>query len=408
MWFPLASLICLAVALWFPRGERHIVERKPEAVLGTPEPSAIDHLLILRFFACSLVFLLHVAIFVPHLFEQDWEVLGSNIIWLVHAPGQIGVAIFFTLSGYLMAKGFFHHKYELGRTGFRRFLRNRALRIIPLYYFNIVVVALLVDPRLLTNHGCTELIRLVTFTYHASGPCNANQALWTISTEMEFYAVVPLIALAASWLGSPRTICAAMVTGLVFGPFIRWGLWLHIGKNLALWTESIYAQVYGNIDCFTAGFLICPLLAARGQPRRIYRAGYALLPLLYIAGSFWYYRSMHLGIAPDAYVVFFPSVAVLVALAFIWCLDPDPASRGNPLTLARIRERPMRVLEIGGLLTYSIYVWHPLILAKLAEVLHGSPAVMYLRLLAMGAICTVVFSAITYLCIERSVDRARA
>jgi peptidoglycan/LPS O-acetylase OafA/YrhL len=409
MTFTFVSLACLAVALWFPAGRRFAPLRAPYAPSsGNEGATSLDHLLVLRFFACLLVFLIHVSIFTPHIYDQVWPLWGHNLIWIIHAPGQIGVGIFFTLSGYLMAKGFFCHKYELSRDGFRKFLRNRALRIIPLYYFNILVVALFVEPRLLTNHGVAEIASLATFTYHANATYNANQALWTISTEMEFYAVVPILALATLRLDKSRTIIAAILVWLALGPLIRLALWQHLGESIVHWNDAIYTQVYGNADCFACGFLLCPLLIRRGPKKSAIFPAYALLPVLYLAGSLWYYQAMHLGIGTRIYVVLFPTAAVITALIFIYLMDPDPMARGTPLSLQAIKKRPIRAFEIGGVLTYSIYVWHPLILAKLSGVLHGSPVVFYLRLLTFGMLLTGVFALVTFLCIERSVDKARS
>jgi hypothetical protein len=87
-----------------------------------------DPLMGLRALACFMVLM-------GHFFMVTFPFAGDvhRIVRIVlEAPPWCGVWIFFTLSGYLMGKGFAKGRYTLDETGTRLFLRNRLLRIGPI------------------------------------------------------------------------------------------------------------------------------------------------------------------------------------------------------------------------------------------------------------------------------------
>jgi peptidoglycan/LPS O-acetylase OafA/YrhL len=111
-----------------------------ETTPGTVVGNNLDYLMVMRLFACGLVVLVHSWLLVPQAIRDDdvrsrsfLTLFGFSAKWLLRGNGQIGVCMFFTLSGYLMGKAFYSRRYLLDAKGISAFLWNRYVRITPLY-----------------------------------------------------------------------------------------------------------------------------------------------------------------------------------------------------------------------------------------------------------------------------------
>jgi peptidoglycan/LPS O-acetylase OafA/YrhL len=98
-------------------------------------------------------------------------------------PGEVGVMVFFTLSGFLMAFLYGHKDFNyaaVARYGIARFAR-----IAPAYLFVVVasyLIYTLVDGHFVYAIGNGELLRHLMFSGNVS-------ALWSIPPEVQFYVV---------------------------------------------------------------------------------------------------------------------------------------------------------------------------------------------------------------------------
>src|SRR5262245_2566828 len=85
---------------------------------------------------------------VIHHVEQYKQLLGMENIWgssIVRSLGPQSVYLFFTLSSFLITFLLLKEQEQNGRISIRNFMLRRAVRILPLYYF-IVLVAFFVMP----------------------------------------------------------------------------------------------------------------------------------------------------------------------------------------------------------------------------------------------------------------------
>jgi len=112
---------------------------------NTEKSNSVDMLLALRAFACLLVVSHHSII---NMHNNIW-LENNKSIWPLFSPAWVGIWIFFVLSGYLMGKGFFTDRYSRDKKGAINFYINRAIRILPLYYFAILIEILFLSPELL-------------------------------------------------------------------------------------------------------------------------------------------------------------------------------------------------------------------------------------------------------------------
>jgi peptidoglycan/LPS O-acetylase OafA/YrhL len=173
--------------------------------------------------------------------------LESLALWLHRS--WFGVDLFFVLSGFLMARQFAFAKARPGA-----FLSRRAWRILPAYVLALVLAALArwaVDGTVfdirdwLANfaflHGFLEL-----------GLPGINPVTWSMSYEVAFYLVVPLVAAAFARARHDLPVHAALAAAVL---------------ALILWRGTPLAHIHGYAWLFLVGIAMArvPLEGLRGR-----------------------------------------------------------------------------------------------------------------------------------------------
>src|SRR4029453_12866775 len=170
------------------------------------------------------------------------------------------VTLFFVLSGFLISTPFLAATRGRARVRLGSYVRRRVLRIYPLY-----VVAVLVATALTAKHAYEALPHLVFLTPFASlaPPLGIHSGVWwSLSTEAQFYALVPLVAWLAAPVGARPTALAvaalwALSLATIQRGWIPMTLESHVGWNLSL---------PGRAPAFAIGVLIAwPHLPAGPQ-----------------------------------------------------------------------------------------------------------------------------------------------
>ncbi|HYZ69572.1 MAG TPA: acyltransferase [Mycobacterium sp.] len=129
---------------------------------------------------------------------------SRGYVGLLTARMEIGVAIFFALSGFLL----FGPWVEAAATGgeppsLRRYARNRVRRIMPAYVVTVLAAYALYEFRDITpnpGHTWPGLVRNLTLTqiygdnYFASYLHQGLSQMWSLAVEVAFYAALPLLA----------------------------------------------------------------------------------------------------------------------------------------------------------------------------------------------------------------------
>jgi peptidoglycan/LPS O-acetylase OafA/YrhL len=249
----LYCIYAFGVSRFFPA---RVAGLAPRHTSVTPRGSRrdTDWLLLIRGLACGLVFIMHTGI----VFKHDFSYSHSRWAWILESPAWLGMILFFTLSGYLMGKGFYTGKYDLSRPGVTLYLRNRFLRIFPLMFVVGLLATIWQSPEVLSAPQVG--VRLLLFEFNGiEGPADVGQ-FWSLSTEWQYYLLVPAafaIALAASRLftRTPKVLLP-VATLLVIGVGVmnRNYVWTHHYKESS-WSFYIFRTLFGNIDVFLLGFL---------------------------------------------------------------------------------------------------------------------------------------------------------
>jgi peptidoglycan/LPS O-acetylase OafA/YrhL len=136
-------------------------------------------------------------VIVSHWLKKDSFVIALQ-------PGQLGVNIFFVLSGFLITGILLKSRAqaELTNSGKASIVKNffirRSLRIFPIYYLTIFLIFLFANPTETTIRH--SLIYYLTYTtnfyfYHLHSWDGMTSHLWSLAVEEQFYLIWPWIIL---------------------------------------------------------------------------------------------------------------------------------------------------------------------------------------------------------------------
>lgn len=131
-------------------------------------------------------------------------VMASHLHVDAFRAGEIGVTIFFALSGYLITRLLLEEHRDHARISLPLFYKRRFLRLLPPLYLMLAVMAVvhLVAPGF-PNLSWVGLILAATYTTDfgivaTSGyPSPATDHTWSLSGEEQFYFVLPIVVVVA-------------------------------------------------------------------------------------------------------------------------------------------------------------------------------------------------------------------
>lgn len=300
-----------------------------------------------------------------------WTVIGYHAYRIVLAgPAALGVEVpvwawpfgvakfaidvFFVLSGFLVVASWesLRRRASSMAAAARTYTARRALRVTPAWWACLAVLVPLRAPELLTPDRWGDLLLFATFQqYVVPGLASAvNTPSWSLTVEIQFYAVVPLLAWGLRRLG--RWPMAAGMLALS----CSWWLWLRYQLDVPA------SSLPGRLDQFTLGAVAGSIVVdhERGRPSRL--VAFARRPwvpptagvLLLALGT---YHGSTLGVTKgqlaDAFL--HPVAGVLVTVLLVGLVTRDRPT---------VFDRP--VPRACGLASYSTYLWHyPMLLVAL-------------------------------------------
>ena len=158
--------------------------------------SMIHSLHAFRFIFAFMVFLSHLTYIIPEK-NKFWSFLYRYIF----REGYIGVSFFFMLSGFILTYRY-ADAIKTNAFSFSIFINRRIARILPMYYVGLLIVLPLTYPELVNGDRVfylKKLVLLVTLFFAQSFiPISDyyfafNGVSWSISTELFFYIIFPLL-----------------------------------------------------------------------------------------------------------------------------------------------------------------------------------------------------------------------
>jgi peptidoglycan/LPS O-acetylase OafA/YrhL len=146
---------------------------------------------------------------------------------LLAARGFLGVDLFFVISGFLITTLLLRERQRSGSISLRRFYARRFLRIFPAYYLTLAFVAAMA--LLKRGSGSVEVRHDFPYAFFYLSnlvPMTSLLAItWSLSTEEQFYLVVPALEKHAGQR-LPLFLCVALVLVELptFGLLPSWNL----------------------------------------------------------------------------------------------------------------------------------------------------------------------------------------
>ena len=309
--------------------------------------------------------------------DDPWiALLGACLpVEVLVRNGYLGVDLFFLITGFLLTLPWYRHAEESrAAPAALEFYRRRALRILPAYYFQLLLLFFVFLPLLqgwtlwktdpaftLDNFGAHLFLLHYTSPY-TSASLGINGALWTLTLEAQYYLILPLLA--PLLVRAPLRTAGALAAGA-----LAWR-WLALHDLAALVDAEAAIGARWQVSEATIRHLVGTQLPA-------YFAHFAAGIL---AGRAWMKWRGHpvdgrrslawLAIAAVAlgllYRIHAPAGAILGE--FTWFLIPvclgtamlALVSRGMPLARPLLANPP---LAFVGRISYSVYLYHlPLLL----------------------------------------------
>lgn len=171
------------------------------SIIPQPAPTAhLDSLTSLRFFAAAMVVFSHLA------FLQSSEIpLVRGLYEGVFREGYMGVTFFFILSGFILSHSYTARLTE-GMT-YRQFLATRVARIYPLHLLTLLIALPIALSSLVSGKRSlsiflegliANLALLQAFSPISDIHFSMNAPSWSISNEMFFYALFPILVFSRS------------------------------------------------------------------------------------------------------------------------------------------------------------------------------------------------------------------
>lgn len=372
---------------------------------GRPWFPALDGL---RGLAAVLVVVFHVTGAVSRFPDWTW---GEGLARF----GNLGVALFFVLSGFLLSRPFFAaHLADERPPALGRYAVRRLARIVPAYWVALTVWLFVIrDKPPLGGNDAYLLFYGFAQVYdrrYVDGGGSLSVA-WTLSIEMSFYIVLPALAWLLCRLASRGSVgrrvvvlagsCTALFVG---GALARWWMWEQQGTDWPLRTYTLL----GHIGWFGLGMALAALAAGAAagvRPPRWVRdlAGLPALAFGLAAAVAWLTTLLPLpprGFpqTPTEQLVIFTCNGLVGALCLLPLVIGDQ-TRGT--TRRVLSSRPARWL---GEISYGLYLWHTPILTEVnqwvaEDRVPGSAPARF----AIVAVLSLAVAHVSWIAVERPV-----
>jgi peptidoglycan/LPS O-acetylase OafA/YrhL len=312
----------------------------------------------LRAIAAVTVVMVHTS------FDSGFTLRSSAGIYTARL--EIGVAVFFLISGFLLYRPFAASHIAGGAPpAVGRFWARRFLRILPAYWLAFVVTSYVMKTNLVIPGWRSLLISLgLLQIYFPSHALTGITQAWSLCTEISFYLFLPLYAMAIAarrrsdynqLVREVAAVGALYVTGLV----VRFELLEHPHSQ---WTGAMRSWLPSYFDLFALGMLLAVasswLAHRKAEPAWLWHPAMPWVSWGLAALAFWLVS--HVGISRLPLHGFRPDQGmaqeILYGLFAFFLLAPavfGPQHRG-----AIRRALSWKPVALLGVVSYGLYLWH--------------------------------------------------
>jgi len=269
---------------------------------------------------------------------------------LVAFGGAYSVDLFFLISAFLITQLLLREQEATGGVRVGRFYIRRILRIWPLHFTYIAVLAIagLISLHLRTPANWLVLFAMLSgnlaYALWGWSPQFLTWQLWSIAIEEQFYLGWPLILRSCTRRGLVRAALAMLAITFL----ARTVCWFAGAPSSLIWTNTLT-----RLDPLATGILIGVLM----MDKRLHAPGAARVALV-VAGLATILTVQawcdHLKTPATALMLFigYPAASLGCAMIFFGALG----ARMNPQSMRN------RIATYLGKISYGLYIWHLLAL----------------------------------------------
>jgi peptidoglycan/LPS O-acetylase OafA/YrhL len=313
-------------------------------------------------------------------------VLGA-LLQAVSNFGEVGVEVFFAISGLLICSRLLEEESRSGQISVRGFYVRRAFRILPAALFYLLVIAILaafhVIPLLALDwFGALFFFRnyvmLMEYLHHSPLAMHWYTGhFWSLSMEEHFYLILPAVLVGFKKLRF--WVLGTLALAVIFWRFVR-AHFLHANYQMTFRTDT-------HVDAL----LIPAMIALALYPFLRNGAAKRYIP----AWSLPIFVVMEIGLLATRIPFFFTLQAALIPLLILSIVL-------HPRTIqASILEcYPLRWI---GRISYSLYLWQQLFFG--VNFAGSPPGLRVLRQQPFNLMALVVCATFSYYIVEKPLVR---
>lgn len=296
------------------------------------------------------------------IFYHCYVIVGANIknnFWIspiMNLGGEIGVTIFFLLSGYGIYNSLSGMNEKNGKIDFRVFLKKRLKRIYPQYALCLLFLLIFTSSAIYFSseglfHIATHFILIHNFFYNTHG--SINGALWTMGVIFQFYIVAPIMY---KYIVKYKF---SVVFFILINILFKYIIYSFLSYRML---QNMYFFIYGRqfftaMDNFAIGMCVANMLRRKtyAEKNRNYIflivAILIILVFIYTTNTNNIYTNSIMG-----YVWHSILAIILGAILFIVSIVPT------------LKFRKLRIgLSFVSKYQYGIYLWHLIIINNLLQ-----------------------------------------
>ena len=318
----------------------------------------------LRALACLLVVWHHTT----QRFNPEKSAAWIQGIHFFGMRAEVGVSLFFVLSGCLLSLPFWYSFVNASPTPKLWFYAiNRAARIIPAYWFNLLLCTLVALWVFDLNINWWRLISGLLFinSYHYSSffPAELNGPLWSIGLEVSCYVLLPAVLFLIIKISKRSSVAIAGIIGCIvilqiLNPWVinnfmtsnklkgwQYGLTGGAKQWLPYWNIGSF---FTQFLCGSLAALIIIVLRARGTLKSL---TFDLSALLFATAAIWLVANGLEPGAPNSFTkqpYMAPFFAILMAGVIV----------SASLSTQVYKLLDNKLFQWIAKISFSIYLWH--------------------------------------------------